>query len=63
MTNFEEDYSFECPFCMETNEIRLDLTGGEKQQFVYDCATCCHPILIKLEVGPEGITNFSAEKE
>ncbi|OGR51134.1 MAG: hypothetical protein A3I11_00480 [Elusimicrobia bacterium RIFCSPLOWO2_02_FULL_39_32] len=63
MTNFEEDYSFDCPYCMETNDIRIDLTGGKKQQFIYDCEICCHPILIKLEVSSKGIKNFFAEKE
>ncbi len=63
MPNFEEDYTFDCPYCMQANEIRVDLTGGKKQKFVYDCAVCCHPILIKLEADSEGITGFSAEKE
>ncbi len=61
--NFEEERSFDCPYCNEPNEILVDLTGGEKQKFVHDCAVCCHPILIKLEVNPEGISSFSAEQE
>ena len=63
MSNSEEDYSFDCPYCIETNMIRVDFTAGKKQKFVSDCVVCCHPILIKLEVGTEGIVNFSAEKE
>ena len=59
----EEDYSFDCPYCMEPNTIRVDLTGGKKQKFVYDCETCCHPIVIQLEAGPDGIERASAEKE
>ena len=61
--NIEEDYSFDCSYCMETNVIRIDPTAGEKQQFVQDCETCCRPMIIKFEVGSEAITNFSAERE
>lgn len=61
--NIDEDYSFDCPYCMDTNAIRIDLTGGQKQQFVQDCETCCRPIVIEFALGAEAITNFSAERE
>ena len=48
---------------MESNTVRVDLTGGRKQKFVYDCEVCCHPILIKVEADESGIINASAEKE
>ena len=63
MTHFEEDVPFDCPYCMETNTIRVDLTAGKKQKFVCDCEICCHPILFTVEAGPEGLVSFSAEKE
>ena len=63
MTDSEEEHTFDCPYCMESNTILVDLTGGKKQKFVHDCEVCCHPVLIKLEAGPEGIFNASAEKE
>ena len=63
MIQLEEDHSFDCPHCAETNTIRVDLTGGKKQKLVYDCETCCRPILIRFESGPEGILDFTAEKE
>ena len=61
--NLDEDYPFDCPYCLEPNVIRIDPTGGRKQQFVQDCETCCRPIVVAFEVGPEAITNFSAERE
>ncbi len=63
MTDFEEELSFGCPFCGEVNTLRVDLTGGNKQKFVMDCETCCHPILIKFERDEDGLADFSAEKE
>ncbi len=63
MDHFEEELEFDCPYCSAGNTLFVDLTGGAKQQFVHDCETCCHPILIKLDVTEEGIENFSAEKE
>ena len=63
MTQFEEDVPFVCPYCAVDNLARVDLTAGEKQTFVVDCETCCHPILVKVEVGEAGIEDFSVEKE
>lgn len=63
MDLLEEEVSFACPYCMEMNQVMVDLSGGAKQQYVYDCSVCCHPIVIKLEVGEDGIENLSAEKE
>jgi len=61
--NIDEDYSFDCPYCMDPNVIRIDPTGGGKQQIVQDCETCCRPIVVKFEVGSADIINFSAERE
>ena len=63
MAEPEEDYAFECPYCMESNTVRVDLTGGTKQKFVHDCEVCCRPVLIKVEADADGIVNASAEKE
>ena len=42
--NAEEDVTVQCPFCFEYILIRIDLTAGETQEFVYDCEVCCRPI-------------------
>lgn len=42
-----------CDVCGEQNETLLDLTGGFHQQYTEDCAVCCHPNLITLNVDPE----------
>ena len=57
----EQDYPFECPYCGVELSVRLDLSGGRRQQFVQDCETCCKPIHIQVEFEGEEVLSFSAE--
>ena len=59
----ENDSEFSCPYCGAGQTIRLDASGGSKQQFVSDCEVCCQPVLICVEFDGESLTSFSAEKE
>jgi transcription elongation factor Elf1 len=63
MAEFQEDYSFQCPYCASPISILIDLTGGREQSFTIDCEICCRPIAIAVEVNEEGVANFSAERE
>jgi transcription elongation factor Elf1 len=38
-----------CPYCGEEFEISADCSAGS-QQYVEDCAVCCQPIDISIEV-------------
>lgn len=57
----ENDYEFSCPYCGEELSIRLDVTAGERQAFIYDCEVCCRPIQIQFEVTDNEVLNFSAQ--
>ena len=59
----ESSQSFPCPNCGEELTIRIDLTAGKKQRFVYDCEVCCSPIVCRVEIEGGEVVNFSAEKE
>ena len=59
----ERDYSFPCPYCGVTLSVPLDVTGGSKQAFVYDCEVCCRPIQLRFEFKGDEVVNFSAEPE
>lgn len=59
----EQDHSFTCPYCGVTLSVRLDVTGGRKQAFVYDCETCCRPIALEFELKGDEVVSFSAEPE
>lgn len=63
MPPVEEEYEFQCPYCLAAMTITVDLTGGRQQAFTYDCETCCQPIAIRLTAGPGGVTSFEAEQE
>ena len=32
-----------CQYCGEENELWVDLTIEDKQDFIEDCETCCRP--------------------
>lgn len=38
-----------CPYCGESYETSVDLTGGSFE-YVEDCQICCQPIDLKVEV-------------
>jgi hypothetical protein len=42
-----------CPFCGQTDELYVDLGGGERQEYVEDCAVCCRPRVVHVEPGDE----------
>ena len=39
----------DCPYCGESYETTVDLSAGD-QVYVEDCAVCCRPITLVLEV-------------
>ncbi len=41
---------YSCPWCGETNETLVDPTGGERQDYVEDCAACCRPSTISVKI-------------
>ena len=61
--SLEEDYYINCPYCMESISIRIDLTGGQNQFFIYDCEVCCQPISIHSDIDVNGVANLTIEKE
>ncbi|HUQ83104.1 MAG TPA: CPXCG motif-containing cysteine-rich protein [Gemmatimonadaceae bacterium] len=32
-----------CPYCGEENEIGVDPSGGDSQDYIEDCQVCCRP--------------------
>ncbi len=59
----EQDYSFSCPYCGVELSVRLDASGGRRQQFVQDCETCCKPIQIEVRFDGKEVTYFSADAD
>lgn len=59
----EQFENFSCPYCGETNELLIDLSGGAHQEFVVDCEVCCAPILIRLQIRGGEVTALDVERE
>lgn len=49
----EQFVDVSCPYCAETIMVRADLSAGS-QSYVEDCQVCCQPIMISVQVPPEG---------
>lgn len=53
-----------CPYCGETDEIFVDLGGGETQTYVEDCAVCCRPRVVHVAPSDEpGEPNVWVERD
>jgi hypothetical protein len=63
MSDLGESYEFSCPYCMASNLVDMDPSGGSRQTFVTDCETCCQPIVVQMEFDGEEMTNFEAKPE
>lgn len=48
-----ETITIQCPYCGESYETVVDLSAGS-QRYVEDCAVCCRPIEVTLQVGDDG---------
>jgi hypothetical protein len=42
-----------CPYCGETITLMLDASAGA-QHYIEDCAVCCRPITVVVEVEDDG---------
>ena len=43
----------DCPYCGEPNTLALDASAGA-QRYIEDCAVCCRPITVVLDVEDDG---------
>jgi hypothetical protein len=49
----EQFVAFQCPYCGERLETRVDLTAGERE-YIEDCEVCCRPIELSIELAESG---------
>ena len=48
-----ETVELTCPYCWENFESTVDCSAGA-QDYVEDCAVCCHPIRVRTTVTGDG---------
>ncbi|MCV2883366.1 CPXCG motif-containing cysteine-rich protein [Aestuariibacter sp. AA17] len=41
--------SFQCPYCMEPNDLDIDPLNDIGQVMLVDCQICCQPIEVRVE--------------
>lgn len=55
--------SVHCPYCGETFETEIDVSGGS-QEYIEDCYVCCRPIVFRIEVGVDGeLTGLETQRD
>jgi transcription elongation factor Elf1 len=47
-----ESITIDCPYCGESFSTQVDVSAGS-QNYVEDCAVCCRPIEVFVEVGDD----------
>ncbi|MGH7368218.1 MAG: CPXCG motif-containing cysteine-rich protein [Candidatus Rokuibacteriota bacterium] len=55
--------TYDCAFCGEENDVFADPSGGRHQTFTEDCAVCCRPNLITLQLEDDGRVLIQAVQE
>jgi hypothetical protein len=52
----------QCPYCWELVELEVDSSAGS-QVYTEDCAVCCHPMRVAVEVDGEGGLRVEVARE
>ena len=52
----------DCPYCGEPLELSVDESGGATQTYVEDCAVCCQPMEVLVEIGGEDDVSVSVRR-
>lgn len=44
---------FRCAWCLQLNEIFIDISAGDEQDYVEDCQVCCRPNVVHIHIDEE----------
>jgi len=61
--SLHEDAGYICNSCGEEIVVPLDITQGQRQEYVEDCPVCCHPNVIFVEFDTSGEANIWSRGE
>ena len=59
----DEEASYLCGACGEEIVIPIDVSQGERQEYIEDCPVCCRANIIRVEVSADGEVTAWAELE
>ena len=54
---------FFCPYCGSENSLLIDPSAGSRQKLIVDCEVCCRPIVLRLRVEHQTVTELEALPE
>ncbi|MBI86108.1 MAG: CPXCG motif-containing cysteine-rich protein [Planctomycetaceae bacterium] len=57
------DGSYICPACGEEIVVPLDLSAGDRQEYVEDCPVCCRPNVIFVAIEENGEVRVWSQAE
>jgi len=60
------ELTYFCEFCGEENEASFDRSAfayARRQQFTEDCAVCCRPNLLTIEIDRDGFVSLDVQRE
>jgi hypothetical protein len=58
-----DEAGYLCDWCGEEIVVPIDLSAGERQEYVEDCPVCCRPNVICIESDEEGEVQVWARRE
>lgn len=56
-----ETTSVPCPHCGESNELTIDTSAGDEQDYTEDCWVCCRPMTIRVACRPGRLLSVTAD--
>lgn len=59
----DNEGAYLCDWCGEEIVVPLDVSAGERQEYVEDCPVCCRPNIVTVEVGEDGQLQVWARRE
>ena len=57
-----DEASFFCDYCNQENVIPIDVSEGTTQDYVEECAVCCRPNVVHVEIDDEGVPLVRSER-
>jgi transcription elongation factor Elf1 len=58
-----QEAAYTCDSCGEEIVVPVDLSAGSHQAYVEDCPVCCHPMSLRVELGPGGEAHVHGQHE
>lgn len=55
--------AYVCESCGEEIVVPVDLSAGQRQEYVEDCPVCCHPMTLRVEVDADGSAQIDGRHE